>query len=98
MDDDTSVGSAPIGTCAAIPAPQTFTKRYAAQTRAAVQVVTAAGDRNAFFVATDGWVPAGGLSDSVHPNDAGHQAIAARLAPIIAGKMGTAARASVLRR
>lgn len=74
---------------AAILALQTFTKRYAAQTRAAVQSVTAAGDRNTYFVATDGWVPAGGLSDSVHPNDVGHAAIATRLAPIITEKTGT---------
>ncbi|GAA3340508.1 hypothetical protein GCM10020358_28380 [Amorphoplanes nipponensis] len=75
---------------AAILALQTFTKRYATQTQAAVQAVTAAGDRNTFFVPTDGWIPAGGLSDSVHPNDAGHRAIAARLAPIVAGKLGGA--------
>ncbi|MEU8614470.1 cellulose binding domain-containing protein [Actinoplanes sp. NPDC048791] len=74
---------------AAILALQTFTKRYAAQTQAAVQTVTTAGDRNTFFVPTDGWVPAGGLSDNVHPNDAGHQAIAARLAPIITERIGT---------
>ncbi|MGW4944962.1 cellulose binding domain-containing protein [Actinoplanes sp. NPDC004185] len=74
---------------AAILALQTFTKRYAAQTQAAVQTVTSAGDRNTFFVPTDGWVPAGGLSDNVHPNDAGHQAIAARLAPIITERIGT---------
>lgn len=70
---------------AAILALQTFTRRYAAQTQAAVQSVTAAGDRNTFFVPTDGWVPAGGLSDNVHPNDAGHAAIATRLAPVITG-------------
>src|SRR5690349_13300163 len=72
---------------AAILALQTFTKRYAAQTRAAVQTVTTAGDRNTFFVPTDGWIPAGGLSDNVHPNDAGHRAIAARLAPVITEKL-----------
>jgi lysophospholipase L1-like esterase len=76
---------------AAILALQTFTKRYAAQTQAAVQTVTTAGDRNTFFVPTDGWVPAGGLSDSVHPNDVGHQAIAAKLAPIITQRIGTGA-------
>jgi lysophospholipase L1-like esterase len=70
---------------AAILALQTFTKRYAAQTQAAVQTVTAAGDRNTFFVPTDGWLPTGGLSDNVHPNDIGHAAIATRLTPIISG-------------
>lgn len=73
---------------AAILALQTFTKRYATQTRAAVQTVTADGDRNTFFVPTDGWVPAGGLSDNVHPNDVGHRAIAANLAPIITARIG----------
>ena len=73
---------------AAIFALQTFIKRYATETQAAVQTVTTAGDRNTYFVPTDGWIPSGGLSDSVHPNDAGHVAIAARLAPIIAAKIG----------
>ena len=72
---------------AAILALQTFTRRYAAQTQAAV---TAVGDPRTFFVPTDGWLPADGLSDSVHPNDVGHRAIAARLAPIITEKIGTA--------
>ncbi|MEV0231789.1 cellulose binding domain-containing protein, partial [Nonomuraea sp. NPDC050786] len=68
---------------AAILALQTFRGRYVPQTQAAVQTVANAGDRNVFFVNTDGWVPPDGLSDSVHPNDAGHRAIAARLAPIL---------------
>ncbi len=62
---------------------RTFKNRYAAETRAAV---AAAGDPKVFFVDTEGWVAADQLSDSVHPNDAGHRAIAARLAPIIAAK------------
>ncbi|MFF0307554.1 cellulose binding domain-containing protein [Streptosporangium sp. NPDC004379] len=72
---------------AAILALRTFRGRYAAQTQAAVQTVNDAGDRNVFFVDTDGWVPPDGLSDSVHPNDAGHRAIAAALAPIVAGHL-----------
>ncbi|MFI5937258.1 GDSL-type esterase/lipase family protein [Actinoplanes sp. NPDC051494] len=72
---------------AAILALQTFTKRYAAQTQAAV---TATGDANTFYIATDGWIPAGGLTDNVHPNDAGHQAIAARLAPLLEAKTAAA--------
>jgi len=71
---------------AAILALQTFTKRYATQTQAAVNAV---GDSNTYFVPTDGWLPADGLSDSVHPNDIGHRAIAAKLAPIIASKIAT---------
>jgi lysophospholipase L1-like esterase len=73
---------------AAIFALQTFIKRYTTETQAAVQTVTAAGDRNTWFVPTDGWIPSGGLTDSVHPNDAGHVAIAARLAPVVAAKTG----------
>ncbi|MEV4454536.1 cellulose binding domain-containing protein [Microbispora sp. NPDC049633] len=69
---------------AAILALQTFRGRYVPQTQAAVQTVNNAGDHNVFFVGTDGWVPPDGLSDSVHPNDAGHRAIAAKLAPIVA--------------
>jgi lysophospholipase L1-like esterase len=68
---------------------QTFSKRFSAVTQAAVQAVTTAGDRNTFWVSTDGWIPSGGLSDSVHPNDTGHAAIAARLAPIISAKLAT---------
>ncbi|MEV0198810.1 cellulose binding domain-containing protein [Nonomuraea sp. NPDC050691] len=68
---------------AAILALKTFRGRYVPQTQAAVQTVNNAGDRNVFFVNTDGWVPADGLSDSVHPNDTGHRAIAAKLAPIV---------------
>ncbi|MEN3540668.1 cellulose binding domain-containing protein [Microbispora sp. ZYX-F-249] len=69
---------------AAILALQTFRGRYVPQTQDAVRTVNNAGDRNVFFVGTDGWVPPDGLSDSVHPNDAGHRAIAAELAPIVA--------------
>ncbi|GII77367.1 hypothetical protein Sru01_23490 [Sphaerisporangium rufum] len=72
---------------AAILALRTFRGRFVPQTQAAVQTVNNAGDRNAFFVDTDGWVPPDGLSDSVHPNDAGHRAIAARLAPIVAAHL-----------
>lgn len=76
---------------AAILAMETFRMRFAAQTQAAVQARNAAGDRNVFYVNTEGWIPADGLSDSVHPNDKGHQAIAARLAPIIAARIGVPA-------
>ncbi|WFE57498.1 cellulose binding domain-containing protein [Micromonospora sp. WMMD712] len=73
---------------AAIFALRTFSGRYAAETAAAVAAVTGGGDRNVFYVDTTGWLPADGLSDSVHPNDAGHRAIAARLAPVVAAKLG----------
>ncbi|WKU07863.1 cellulose binding domain-containing protein [Micromonospora sp. HUAS LYJ1] len=74
---------------AAIFALRTFSGRYAAETAAAVSTVTGDGDRNVFYVDTTGWLPADGLSDSVHPNDAGHRAIAARLAPVVAAKLPT---------
>ncbi|QFY13390.1 hypothetical protein GBF35_48620 [Nonomuraea phyllanthi] len=72
---------------AVILALKTFRGRYVPQTQAAVAAVNGAGDPNVFFVDTDGWVPADGLSDSVHPNDAGHRAIAAKLAPIVAAHL-----------
>ncbi|MFJ5101648.1 GDSL-type esterase/lipase family protein [Streptomyces sp. NPDC088554] len=72
---------------AAIFALQTFRGRFVTQTRAAVQARNDAGDRNVYFVNTDGWIPDGGLSDSVHPNDLGHRAIADRLAPIIGARI-----------
>lgn len=72
---------------AAIFALRTFSGRYAAETSAAVTTVAAAGDHNVYYVDTSGWLPASGLSDSVHPNDAGHAAIAERLAPIIAARL-----------
>lgn len=76
---------------AAILALKTFAGRFAPQTQAAVQTVNNAGDVNVFFVGTDGWVPPNGLSDSVHPNDVGHRAIAAKLAPIVAAHLTPAA-------
>ncbi len=72
---------------AAIIALETFSKRYAAETQAAVTTQNNAGDRNIFYVNTEGWLPSDGLSDSVHPNDKGHQAITARLAPIVAARL-----------
>ncbi|MCY1138043.1 GDSL-type esterase/lipase family protein [Actinoplanes sp. Pm04-4] len=62
---------------------RTFIGRYAGETRAAVQARNAAGDTAVSYVDTTGWLPADGLSDSVHPNDKGHQAVADRLAPIL---------------
>ncbi|WP_305783831.1 SGNH/GDSL hydrolase family protein [Symbioplanes lichenis] len=64
---------------------RTFIGRYAAETQAAVQARTAAGDAKVRYVDTTGWLPADGLSDSVHPNDKGHAAIADRLAPLVGG-------------
>ncbi|MFD0819388.1 GDSL-type esterase/lipase family protein, partial [Micromonospora zhanjiangensis] len=73
---------------AAIFALRTFSGRFATQTAAAVKTVTDGGDPNVNYVDTTGWLPADGLSDSVHPNDAGHRAIAAKLAPVVAAKLG----------
>ncbi|MFI1996576.1 GDSL-type esterase/lipase family protein [Actinoplanes sp. NPDC020271] len=66
---------------------RTFIGRYAAETQAAVQARNAAGDAAVFYVDTTGWLPSDGLSDSVHPNDKGHQAIADRLAPVISSRL-----------
>jgi len=74
---------------AAILALETFSNRYSAETQAAVTARNNAGDRNVYFVDTTGWLPSDGLSDSVHPNDKGHQAIATRLAPIVSARIGT---------
>ncbi|MEU4472625.1 cellulose binding domain-containing protein [Micromonospora sp. NPDC023888] len=68
---------------------RTFIGRYAAETEAAVRARNAAGDANVFYVDTTGWLPSGGLSDSVHPNDAGHQAITERLAPLLSAALTT---------
>jgi lysophospholipase L1-like esterase len=72
---------------AVILALRTFAGRYPAETRAAVTAVTKAGDGNVVYVDTTGWITSSLLSDSVHPNDAGHRAIAAKLAPILAAKL-----------
>jgi lysophospholipase L1-like esterase len=68
----------------------TFRKRFVTQTSNAVAIRNSAGDRNVQFVDTAGWiVDATDTVDGVHPNDAGHQKIAARLAPIISARIGT---------
>ncbi|MEU4157776.1 GDSL-type esterase/lipase family protein [Actinoplanes sp. NPDC026670] len=66
---------------------RTFIGRYAAETQAAVQSRNTAGDAAVFYVDTTGWLPSDGLSDSVHPNDKGHQAITDRLAPVISARL-----------
>jgi hypothetical protein len=67
---------------------QTFRKRFVTQTQNAVTARNNAGDRNVFFVNTDGWiVNATDTADNVHPNDQGHRKIAERLAPIIAARL-----------
>jgi lysophospholipase L1-like esterase len=70
---------------AALFAMENFKARFAAQTSAAVDTVTAEGDHNVYYVDTTGWIdPGTDTVDGTHPNDQGHQKIAARLAPIIA--------------
>jgi lysophospholipase L1-like esterase len=76
---------------AAIFALETFIERYSAETQAAV---TAVADPRTYFVDTAGWLPDAGKSDSVHPNDSGHQGIAAKLAPVIAAKLAFATAAT----
>lgn len=72
---------------ATIFAVRTFAGRYAAETQAAVAAMTTAGDRDTVYIDTTGWLTSSLLSDSVHPNDAGHAAIAAKLAPVIAARL-----------
>jgi lysophospholipase L1-like esterase len=77
---------------AAILALKTFRGRYIAETQNAVTTVNNSGDRNVFFVNTDGWLTADGLADAVHPNDLGHQQITNNLAPIVAARLGSTRR------
>jgi len=73
---------------AAIFAMGTFRKRYLPETQAAVKVVNDGGDRNVYFVNTEGWIDeATDTTDKVHPNDQGHRKIADRLAPIVGAKI-----------
>ncbi|MFI0774434.1 GDSL-type esterase/lipase family protein [Streptomyces sp. NPDC021212] len=64
---------------------RTFSGRFGTETKAAV---TASGDARASYIDTTGWLAAGDLSDSVHPNDQGHRTITDRLAPLISAKLG----------
>ncbi|HVQ90015.1 MAG TPA: GDSL-type esterase/lipase family protein [Mycobacteriales bacterium] len=74
---------------AAIFAMANFKRRFFDQTRNAVTARNSAGDPNVFFVDTTGWiVEATDTVDGTHPNDAGHQKIATRLAPIISARIG----------
>jgi lysophospholipase L1-like esterase len=66
---------------------QTFSKRFGAQTQAAVQTRNAAGDANVFYVPTEGWLTTADYTDGTHPTDAGHRKVADKLAPIIAAKL-----------
>lgn len=69
---------------AKIHAMQTFNKSYVTETKAAVAVRANAGDGLVRYVSTEGWInPATDTADGTHPNDAGHQKIAARLAAIL---------------
>ncbi len=65
-----------------------FRQRFVPQTQNAVAARNAAGDSRVYFIDTTGWIdPATDTFDNVHPTDAGHRKIAARLAPIIAAKI-----------
>ncbi|MER6139935.1 GDSL-type esterase/lipase family protein [Streptomyces sparsogenes] len=67
---------------------ETFRGRFVPETQAAVNAAVSGGDARVSFVDTTGWLAADELSDSVHPNDKGHRAIADRLAPIISARLG----------
>jgi lysophospholipase L1-like esterase len=76
---------------AAIFAFETLRQVYVPETQAAVQTLNAAGDKNVYFINTQGWisVSAGDYSaDNGHPNDQGQAKIAAKLAPIIQNIIG----------
>ncbi|WP_030755910.1 hypothetical protein [Streptomyces sp. NRRL F-5135] len=68
----------------------TFRGRFVPETEAAVRAAADGGDARVPFVDTTGRLAAGDLSDAVHPNDQGHRAIADRLAPVIAARIGGA--------
>jgi lysophospholipase L1-like esterase len=63
---------------------ETFHKRYVNETKAAVTARNNAGDTKVKFINTEGWINSStDTADGTHPNDGGHQKIAARLAPIL---------------
>jgi lysophospholipase L1-like esterase len=66
---------------------KTFRERYVTETQTAVDTVIAEGDERVSFVDTTGWLSESDLSDTVHPNDQGHQTITENLAPIIAERL-----------
>lgn len=68
---------------------ETFRMRYVPETQAAVRTMNDAGDRNVVFINTEGWLTSADFVDGGHPNDGGHQKIAARLAPIISARIGS---------
>ncbi|OXM59195.1 SGNH/GDSL hydrolase family protein [Amycolatopsis vastitatis] len=68
---------------ATIHAMETFKKWYVAETKAAVAARNNAGDAKVRYVATEGWLTTADTPDGTHPNDAGHQKIAARLAALL---------------
>jgi lysophospholipase L1-like esterase len=69
---------------ATIYAMETFKKWYVTETKAAVAARTKAGDGKVRFINTEGWInPTTDTADGTHPNDGGHQKIAARLAQIV---------------
>jgi lysophospholipase L1-like esterase len=71
---------------ATIWAMETFHKRYVNETKAAVTARNTAGDTKVKFINTEGWINSStDTADGTHPNDSGHQKIAARLAPILGG-------------
>jgi lysophospholipase L1-like esterase len=63
---------------------ETFKKLYVNETKAAVTARNSAGDAKVRYINTEGWINSStDTADGTHPNDGGHQKIAARLAPIL---------------
>ena len=79
---------------AAIFAFETLRTVYSTETQAAVHALNASGDKNVYFVNTEGWISASAgdySADGGHPNDQGQAKIAKKLAPIIAKVIGVPA-------
>ena len=76
---------------AAILALRIFKGWWATETQQAVQARQAAGDRDVSYVDTTGWWDRATMSnDGTHPNDNGHQVLAAYLQPIVAAALSEA--------
>ncbi|HEY8876862.1 MAG TPA: GDSL-type esterase/lipase family protein [Roseateles sp.] len=71
---------------------RTFNGFYQAETQAAVNARASAGDAKVHYIDTSGWIDAGDLPDSLHPNDAGHVKITYRLLPILLPYLGVVTR------
>nr|MDQ2732169.1 GDSL-type esterase/lipase family protein [Armatimonadota bacterium] len=56
---------------------------YEKAVREAIATLNAAGDGRVHYIDTTGWLEKGDFVDGVHPTEAGHGKVAARLAPLL---------------